>query len=116
MSNSKAATRRPDNAPFDLNLDAVQAEAELAPFVFQWGGRRWTFEHLQALDVWPLLEVAARDDAGAMLGTFRAALGEDGWKAFQKVPMPAYKMQALFTAYQKHCGYEPGESPASDGS
>lgn len=114
MANTRTA-RRPDNAPFDFNLDAVQYEADLTPFTIQWAGRRWTFAHVQSLSVWDLLEAAEGGDVEAMLGVFRTAAG-DNWAAFRAQPLAQYQLQALFEAYQKHCGMTPGESPASDGS
>ncbi|MFD0078236.1 hypothetical protein ACFVIY_38045 [Streptomyces sp. NPDC127166] len=104
--------RRPDDKPFDFNLDAVEAEVDLIAFVFQYSGRRWTMQHLQALDIMPLMAAAQNGDAAAMLGAFREALGED-WNAFQKIGLPQYKLQPLFDAYSKHCGTQPGESQAS---
>lgn len=114
MSNTKSAAR-PDDKPFDFNLDAARTEADLSPFVIQWAGRRWTLAHMQTLDVWPLADAAEQGDLAATRAAFSAALGED-WPEFQKHPLPQYKMAALFNAYQKHCGITAGESPASDGS
>ncbi|MEU1506428.1 hypothetical protein [Kitasatospora sp. NPDC005748] len=115
MSNTKAA-RRPDNQPFNFNLDAVRYEADLTPFTVQWSGSRWEFAHVQSLSVWDLLEAAEGGDVEAMIGVFRTALGDEQWKRFRAVPLAQYQLQALFTAYQEHCGMAPGESPASDGS
>jgi hypothetical protein len=109
------AAKRPDDKPFDFNLDAVAAEVNLTPFVFQYKDRRWTFEHMQALDIMPLIESAQHGDASAVIGTFREALGKQ-WPAFQKAGLPQWKAQKLFDAYQKHCGMEPGESQASPAS
>lgn len=114
MSTTKRPAR-PDDKPFDFNLDAVQASAESRPFVAQWGGRRWTFEHLELLDAWGLLDAADQGDTEAMRSVFRLALGDD-WPDFRGRPMPGYKLRGLFEAYQAHCGLKPGESPASDGS
>lgn len=103
----------PDDAtPFDFNLDAVQAEVDLTPWRINWKNRRWQFEHLQNLDVWALLEAAEGGDTKATAGIFRQALG-DQWAEFRKIPIPQYKMKALFEAYKQHCGLEPGESDAS---
>lgn len=112
---TKKPARRPDDSPFDFNLDAVQSEVELRPFVFQYAGRRWTMQHLQALNIMPLMAAAQSGDAAAMLGAFREALGDD-WPEFEKVGLPQWKLQPLFDAYSKHCGTQPGESPASSDS
>ncbi|MFJ8760848.1 hypothetical protein [Streptomyces cyaneofuscatus] len=109
------AKRRPDDKPFDFNLDAVKSEVELTPFVFQHEGRRWTFEHQQALNIMHLIRAARHGDASAVIGTFQAALGKE-WPAFEKAGLPQWKAQKLFDAYQEHCGMEPGESSASPSS
>ncbi|MFJ4799204.1 hypothetical protein [Kitasatospora purpeofusca] len=113
-------TRRPrprgrDDRPFDFNLDAVQAAAELRPFTVQHAGRRWTFEHMDTLNAWPLLAAADGGDVAAMLGIFDQALG-DQWQDFRSRPMPRHKLNALFDAYRTHCGAAVGESPASTDS
>ncbi|GAA3384505.1 hypothetical protein [Streptomyces racemochromogenes] len=105
-------TATSDSQPFDFNLDTVQAEADLTPFRVHAGGRRFSFAHLQSLDVWDLVEIAEGGDTGATLGVLRAALGDD-FAEFRKNPLPQYKLKQLFEAYQKHCGLLPGESDAS---
>lgn len=119
MSAPRTATKRsparPDDEPFDFNLDAVRAEAELTPFVVHWDGRRWEFEHMQALDAWELLAAAEGGEISAITGALELALG-DQWKDFRAIKLPQYKLMPLFKAWQKHCGLEPGESSASSGS
>jgi hypothetical protein len=116
---SRTATKTPDDQPFEFNLNAAQAEVELAPFRFLWAtednpNRRWEMKHLQDLDSWEIIEAAEGGDLAAMVAAFEAALGKDEWKAFRSVPIPQYKLQALFAAYRKHCGA--GESEASSDS
>lgn len=111
-SRTASKTTTPDNKPFDFNLDAVQAESALEPFRFNFAGQRFTMAHLEALDVHDLLAAAGQGDIGMMVSAFKAALGEEYTK-FRKVPLPQYKLKALFAAYQEHCGVESGESPAS---
>lgn len=112
---TKAPAKAADDKPFDFNLDTVKAEAELTPFRFHWDGRRWAMQHLEALDVWELMEAAEGGSTGAMVGCFREALGDE-WDDFRAIKLPQYKLKALFTAYREHCGFEAGESEASDGS
>lgn len=119
MSETRTATPADDEV-IDFNLNAVQAETELRPFRFAWAGkdnpnRRLTMQHMEALNVWPLMAAAEGGDAGAMAGIFRTALGDD-WEDFRKTPLPQYKMKALFAAYRKHCGVSEGESLASSDS
>lgn len=117
MTSTRTATA-PDDQVAEFNLNAVQAETDLRPFRFLWASkgnpnRRLTMQHMESLDVWPLMEAADRGDAAAMAGIFRVALGDDQWDEFRETPLPQYKMQALFKAYQKHSGQKSGESPAS---
>jgi hypothetical protein len=123
MAGSRTATSNEagDGEVYDFNLNAVEAETELRPFRFMWASkqnpnRRFTMQHLAGLNVWPLLAGADGGDASAMMAAFETALGEDQWEAFQKSPLPQYKMEALFKAYRKHCGTDPGESQASSDS
>jgi hypothetical protein len=122
MAGSRTATgQSDDDEVFEFNLNAVEAETELRPFRFMWASkqnpnRRLTMQHLEALNIWPLMAAADGGDASAMVGVFRTALGDDQWEDFQKTPLPQYKMRALFKAYQKHCGANSGESLASSGS
>lgn len=111
------ATRRADNNPIDFNLDAVKAEVELIPFKFHWNGKRWTLAHALELDMWDLIEAADMGDLRSMSDALRVALGDEKkWDEFRKIPMPQYKMKALFEAYQRHSGVEPGESQRSTDS
>lgn len=119
MAGSRTATGTDE--VFEFNLNAVEAESELRPFRFMWASkqnpnRRLTMQHLAGLNVWPLLVGADGGDASAMMAVFQTALGDDEWEDFQKTPLPQFKMEALFKAYRKHCGTDPGESPASSDS
>jgi hypothetical protein len=123
MAAPRTATKAPagDDQPFEFNLNAVRSEVELTPFRFLWKtdadpNRRFAMTHLQDLDVWELMAAAERGDTGAMVGVFQAAMSEDDWKDFRAVPLPQYKLKALFDAYRKHCGAAEGESPASSDS
>lgn len=113
---TRTATKSADDEVFDFNLNAVQAEVELRPFRFLWGkdNRRFVMQHAEELDVWQLMERADGGDVGSVLSVLQSGLGTDAWVAFKKIPMPQYKMKALFEAYKAHCGM--GESPASSDS
>ncbi|MCX4676694.1 hypothetical protein OG413_15525 [Streptomyces sp. NBC_01433] len=119
MSSTRTATA--DDQVAEFNLNAVQAETSLAPFRFLWASkadpnRRLTMQHMEGLNVWPLMAAADNGDAAAMAGIFRVALGDEEWEEFRRTPLPQYKLKALFKAYQKHSGQEPGESLASSDS
>lgn len=109
---ARTATKTADSKPFDFNLDAVKSEVDLTPFRFNFAGRRYTMTHLEDLNIWDLMEVADRGEIGAMVGAFKAALGNE-FDDFRAQKLPQYKLKALFEAYRKHCGVESGESDAS---
>jgi hypothetical protein len=114
-------TRRPaakaaDDKPFDFNLDTAKVEADLTPFRVHWAGQRWEFAHMQSLDLWELVAGAAQGDLGATVATFKAALGEERFKEFRKIPLPQGKANSLFEAYAEHCGVDLGELQGSTGS
>src|ERR1051325_1644962 len=109
---ARTAPKPTDSEPFDFNLDAVKCEVELRPFTVHYDGRRWARPHMEGLDIWDLAEAAEGGEVSAMIGVFKAALGDD-YADFRKVKFPQYKMKALFAEYRKHCGLEPGESEAS---
>ncbi|WP_432147960.1 hypothetical protein [Streptomyces sp. bgisy029] len=120
MTSTRTATRADDEV-FDFNLNAVEAESGLTPFVFLWASkdnpnRRLTMQHMEGLNVWPLMAAADSGDAAAMAGIFRVALGDEQWEEFRKTPLPQYKLKALFAAYRKHSGADSGESGASSDS
>lgn len=106
-------TKPADDQPFEFNLDTVQAEIDLTPFRVHFDGRRFEFAHMQALDLWELVEPAEGGDPGSIKQMFHAALGDKQLAEFRKIPLPQFKVQALFKAWQKHCGIGPGESPGS---
>lgn len=116
MTTRTATAKHADDEVFDFNLNTVQAEVELKPFRFLWGkdNRRFTMKHAEELDVWQLMARADGGDVGAVLSALETGLGKEEWEAFKKIPMPQYKMKALFEAYKQHCGM--GESGASSGS
>lgn len=114
---SRAASKTPDDQPFDFNLDAVQAEVALTPWRVNWRSRRWTFAHLDTFDIWPFMEDASGGGLDEMTKIMRTALGADEWAEFQKHPIQRFQMKALFDGYKKHCGVnDSGESVASSGS
>jgi hypothetical protein len=111
-----ATSTTSDDRPFEFNLDAVQAERELTPFRVHFDNRRWTFAHLEELDAWEVAAAADGSEIAAVLAVLKLALGERRFTEFQKIKMPQFKLKALFDAYRKHCGQEPGEEAASSSS
>jgi len=110
---TRTATSKPaDDQPFDFNLDAVEAEVDLRPFRVHFGGRRYEFTHMQALNAWEAIAAAESGDVGVVVNSMKLALG-DQWEDFRTVPMPQHKLMRLFKAWQAHSGVETGESEAS---
>ena len=105
----------PDDQPYDFDLDAVKSEIDLTPWRVKFGGRRWSFEHLQGLDVWDLIEGADQGDLQQGIQVFKIALG-DQFEEFRKIRLPQFKLEALFKQYEAHCGVKPGESEGSTSS
>lgn len=95
--------------PFDL--DAVEAETAGESFPFTYRGHDYTLPHVQDVDRKVLL-AADRGEIEAMNELFRAGLGED-YERFNAQPMKVRSLNALFAAWLKHCGLEPGELGAS---
>jgi hypothetical protein len=112
---STTRKRPSDDQPFDFNLDTVKSEVDLTPFRVQWAGRRWEFAHMQSLDLWALIAGAAQGDLGATAATFKAALGDEQFKEFRKIPLPQGKANDLFNAYAEFCGVDLGELQGSTG-
>lgn len=110
------ATAAPDDKPFDFNLDAVKSEIDLVPFRVNFGAKRWEFHHMQDLDVWELVAKADGGDTSSIVQMFMVGLGDEQLKEFRKIRLPQFKMDALFKAWQKHSGLEPGESEGSTDS
>lgn len=108
-------TRRPDDSPFDFNLDAYKAEVDLAPFVFKWGEKRFTMQHVETLDSWGLISASSTKEFEVIVQVFELALG-DQFEQFKGLKLPQYKLKGLFEAYMKHCNVDPGELQGSTGS
>jgi hypothetical protein len=104
---------RPDDKPFDFNLDAVKSEVDLTPFVVHFAQRSWSFAHLKGLNVWDLIADVEGGDIQAGVRVFEIALGADVFAEFRKIPLPQFRLEALFKAYEEFCGVESGESEAS---
>ncbi|MFI6496914.1 hypothetical protein [Nonomuraea typhae] len=105
----RAAKANAGTKPFDL--DAVEAEAVGDPFAFDFGGYTYTLPHVQDVDRKVLLG-ADRGDVGMMNTLFELGLGDD-YERFNAQPMKLRSLEALFKAWLKHCGLEPGELLAS---
>lgn len=109
-------TRSPRNPKLSapakaFDLDAVEAESAGEPFPFTFGGKEYTLPHVQDVDR-KVLVSADHGDVGAMNALFEVGLGDD-YDRFNAEPMKIRSLNALFEAWLKHCGLEPGELGAS---
>lgn len=97
-----------DKPTIDFNLDAYKAEADQTPFVFTFGGKPWTFEHIDQLDGWGVAEAFAGGEGGADNALLKLTLGKE-YAAFREIPgFKRGKMVALIKRYLAHCGIETG--------
>ncbi len=115
MPPARKTPTRPDDKPFDFNLDAVQAEVDTSPWVTNWGGKPWTFVHWEELDMWEQIALADSGELKATKAVIAMALG-DQYVEFSKIRLPRYKFTALWKAYSAFCGIDAGESQDSEPS
>lgn len=106
---ARTSAQPQDSGVFDL--DAVEAETAGEPFPFTFGGHTFTLPHVQDVDRKVLLG-ADQGDVAAMNALFQEGLGDD-YERFDAQPMKVRSLEALFNAWLKHCGLEPGELRAS---
>lgn len=138
MTDPRTVTEPPrevDPADFEtdegLDLDRLFAETRRDTYRFKWGGRWWELPHAQDLpdgifDAYgELAKLADSDDAdedrelGAeeiegVRKALHAAFGKRQWQQITEVePIPLSAQFALFNAWMKWCGGDPGESSSS---
>lgn len=106
-----APTNSTANGATPFDLDAVEAEAIGEPFEFTFGGHVYSLPHVQDVDRRILLG-ADQGDVAMMNALFEIGLGDD-YELFNAQPMKLRSLEALFKAWLKHCGLEPGELLAS---
>ena len=110
-------SKRPDDKPYDFNLDAVKVEKDLPPFRFPYKGEQFEMKHREYLDQIPILEAnESGGDATATLTALRTALGKEQWEKIRKLGLFRKQMNALLNAYDEFCGAEQGESSGSTDS
>lgn len=100
---------RPARDPDAFDLDALQNEAEVRPFLFRLGGEQFTFPPATDVD-W---KTAAKLESGDFDGALRELLGDKQYGRFNKHPVSVFKLGQLFRSYQEHQGISPGESQPS---
>lgn len=95
-------------ASFDL--DAAGAETEpVEPFEFTFGGESYTLAAEPDIRVFALLDGEHLERALALL------LGDEQWERMlaSSSTFKGRQMSALFEAYGKHAGFDPGKSEAN---
>jgi hypothetical protein len=93
--------------PEAFNLDALERDSK-DRFPFQAGGQTFHLANPDDLD-W---HVEAELDKGDLATLFRNLLGDE-FEAFDKIPMPAWKLEALLRASAEFYGISLPESRAS---
>lgn len=110
-----ATTTKPATKP-KFSVSALKPEVERLPFEFEHGGKDWVMLHSQDVDVWQInnliVESGATTNTDAIVAMFKAGLG-DQWPEFSQIPIAAWQLNALATAYGEHCGVNLGESEGS---
>lgn len=114
MPTSKAKSPQrptPIRSKADVDLDALEREVDKKPFTAKLGGEVFTFADPTDTD-WRDARAVDPTDLDAMM---RALLG-DQFEAFEKHPLPVWKLAHLANQIQQHYGLTPedlGESSAS---
>lgn len=109
---ARGSSRPARTANTDFDLDALENEAEVRPFLFRLKGEQFTFPPATDVD-W---KTAAKLETGDFDGALRELLGEKQYTRFARHPLSAYKLGQLFRQYQDHQGISPGESQPSTAS
>lgn len=101
-------------AGINLNLDTLDTEAAVEPFVFVAGGKRFVVEHIEDHDWQDLLNFDATDAEASM----RLMLGDEQYDGFASIKgISMRKTKTLLTAIQEHFGMgDTPEGSASPGS
>ncbi|WP_068922202.1 hypothetical protein [Planobispora rosea] len=111
MTTRSPKTARPAKASKPFDLDAIEAEVAGEVFTFDYKGTSYTLPHIHDVDR-RVLMAADQGEKAAMEELFRVGLAEE-YEAFASQPMKLRTLNALFEAWLRHCGLEPGELRAS---
>lgn len=97
-----------------LNLDTLEREGAPEPFAIAHGGRRYELQDPHDVDYRELLESQQLAAAGNPARAIELVVREEDREAFFANPMPSWKLEKLFRAYNEHFGLpSPGEALAS---
>lgn len=100
-----------------IDLDELEREDDPGPFTATLGGREYTLCDPQLLDHRELVTAIVAGSNGDLLGAMGIVLEEEDREEFWENKIPAFKLDALFTAYSAHYKLpSPGEANASDRS
>lgn len=92
-----------------LDLDTLEREDRPGPFSVTLGGREYVLVDATEIDYRELLAGQRAYLAGDPELAIRTVVAEDDRDAFFANAMPAYKLEALFSAYNAHHGL--GDAP-----
>lgn len=94
-----------------FDLDALEADAELAPFPFTFSGRTWYVQHPNSLD-WHVEETLNEGSARDVMATL---MGDD-FAEFDELVVESWRLDKLLRKAFDHFGIDLGELEASPGS
>jgi hypothetical protein len=115
-------TTKPKSAPgratptkekVDFDLDTFDRPDAKPPFKVRLGGRVYVLGDPLALDYRDLLRAQELYVQGMPAEAINLMVTKDDRDAFFMNDLPIFKLRAMFEAYNKHYGIDPGEAPAS---
>lgn len=114
----KIVTEQGDEVPqdVDLDLDALEAEAQQKPFRFRLGGEVFTMYGPDDVD-WRVQLALDTDDLGSMKAFIKELLGADEnvFERFEAKRLTGGKLSRLIKDCYAHYGVSAPESQASQG-
>lgn len=97
----------------NLDLDVFERPDAPEPFVLTLGGREYTLRDPVEVDYRELLSAHRAWAAGDPETAIEASVSEEDRAEFFANPLPSYKLQAMFEAYNDHYGIEVEKAVAS---
>lgn len=111
------STRSDRPAPVSLNLDKLEREGTVDPFVVVLGGKRYECADPRDYDYRDAVAAQQAFAAGHPGAAIEMVIPEDQREEFFANRLPAWKLEELFTLYNQHYGLPtPGEARASSAS
>lgn len=100
-----------------LDLNSLERPDRAEPFTIELGPRTYTLIDVKDVDYRELIEAyqafSARQDPELLI---HAVIPEADREEFFANHLPGWRLEALFDAYNRHHGLDPGEASASPSS